>query len=559
MRKARMIALACGFACMSLPGIVEAQFFDHSYAIVIGIDHYENANSWPNLSYAVKDARAMADFLQGQGFTVIPLYETQANKQAILSAMQDNLAPRLGLDDRVLVFFAGHGKTETLGGEKVGYIVPYDGGNSSSLISMDELKTQSRYMGNARHQLFIMDSCYGGLLAATRDSIVNPHVPQDQTPYYLKDVTDRVAREVLTAGGEGQEVLDGGPKGHSVFMDALLEGLQDGLADWDGHGYITFHELAAYVTPRASNEYETPEEGVLPGHQGGEFLFKNPKGAGHPVAAIPVPANSTRRSGGPAITAEQYVALGNARWPVGDWDGAMTQYRAAIRVDPNDAEAHEVLGIALGNKGDWDGEIAEEREAVRLKPDDAEAHDALGYALWRKGDSDGAIAEAREAVRLKPDLAEAHDTLGAALGNKGDLDGEINEEREAIRLKPDLVEAHDALGYALGNKGDWDGEITEEREAIRLKPDFAEAHENLGNALGAKGNWDGEISEERESIRLMPDLAEAHDCLGYALENKGDAQAALAEYRRALEIRPGYADAQSRYDNLLKKTNSSPQ
>jgi len=93
MRKARMIVLACCLACISLPGRVNAQFFDRSYAIVIGIDHYEFANTWPTLSYAVKDAQAMAGLLRGQGFTVIPLYETQANKQAILSSMQDNLAP----------------------------------------------------------------------------------------------------------------------------------------------------------------------------------------------------------------------------------------------------------------------------------------------------------------------------------------------------------------------------------------------------------------------------------------------------------------------------------
>jgi Flp pilus assembly protein TadD len=46
--------------------------------------------------------------------------------------------------------------------------------------------------------------------------------------------------------------------------------------------------------------------------------------------------------------------------------------------------------------------------------------------------------------------------------------------------------------------------------------------------------------------------------LGVALERKGDTQSALAEYRQALELKPGFADAQSRYDELLKQTNSSP-
>lgn len=67
------------------------------------------------------------------------------------------------------------------------------------------------------------------------------------------------------------------------------------------------------------------------------------------------------------------------------------------------------------------------REAIRLKPDDAEAHYNLGVALRARADLDGAITEYREAIRLKPDDAETHYNLGIALRAKGDLDGAIAE------------------------------------------------------------------------------------------------------------------------------------
>src|ERR1035437_2199205 len=553
-----------------------------SGAIIIGIDHYKFANRWGPLSYAVKDAKAMTNLLRGQGFTVTTLYETQATREAILSAMEDDLAPKLRARDRVVCFCAGHGDTAVLGREKRGYIVPYNGDQNSSLISMAELERLSSLMGNAKHQLFIMDSCYGGLLAATRDSLVDPRRPD-----YLKAVTDRTARQVLTAGGEDQEVVDGGPKGHSIFVDALLEGVQDGLADGDGDGYITYNELVAYVTSRATNRYQTPASGVLPGNQGGEFLFRNPKGPGRAVFEIPVPADAERRSGLSVATAEQHLAFGYSRWPIGDLDGAIARYREPLRLKPDYPEAHEALGVALNGKNDWDGEIREEREALRLKPDYPEAHRELGAALaWKgnwdgaikeyreairlkpdyadahlalgeafifKGDWDGAITEDHEALRLKPDYPEAHETLGVALGWKNDWDGEIREEREAIRLKPDYPEAHRELGAALAWKGNWDGAIKEYREAIRLKPDFPDAHRELGTALGRKGDWDGLIQEERKAISLNPDDADAHNALGLGLEQKGDTQSALAEYRRALELKPGLADAQTRYDKLLRQ------
>src|SRR5258706_4592529 len=140
---------------------LEAQTLSKSYAVVVGIDQYASTK-WPRLNYAVSDARAIASYLSSQGYEVIPLYGPSATKQAILEAMQNNLAPRLKRADRVLIFFAGHGHTETLAGQEKGYIVPFDGtAASASFISMAELREQSSNMGAAAHQVFLMDSCFG--------------------------------------------------------------------------------------------------------------------------------------------------------------------------------------------------------------------------------------------------------------------------------------------------------------------------------------------------------------------------------------------------------------
>ena len=54
--------------------------------------------------------------------------------------------------------------------------------------------------------------------------------------------------------------------------------------------------------------------------------------------------------------------------------------------------------------------IAEYRRAIAIKPDFAEAHINLGIALKTQGKHDEAIAEYRRAVAIKPDYAEAHCT-----------------------------------------------------------------------------------------------------------------------------------------------------
>src|SRR5438270_615909 len=71
-------------------------------------------------------------------------------------------------DDRVFVFFAGHGCTRTGRRGEVGYLVPVDGipDDVSSLVRWDDLTRNADWVP-AKHASFVMDACYGGL-AVTR-------------------------------------------------------------------------------------------------------------------------------------------------------------------------------------------------------------------------------------------------------------------------------------------------------------------------------------------------------------------------------------------------------
>jgi tetratricopeptide (TPR) repeat protein/transglutaminase-like putative cysteine protease len=249
--------------------------------------------------------------------------------------------------------------------------------------------------------------------------------------------------------------------------------------------------------------------------------------------------------------AQTHSNLGLVLKGKGDMDGAIAEYRAALQLNPNDAQTHSHLGVALKNKGDLDGAITEYRAGLGLKPDDADTHYNLGNALRLKGDLDAAIAEYRAALWLEPDDAEAHTALGTALSGKGDMDGAIAEYRTALRWNPDDADTHYDLANALRLiKGDLDASIVEYRAALRLNPDDADTHSNLGLALWGKGNLDAAIAELKAGIRLKPDYARAHYLLGSLLEGRGDVKAALEEYRSASKLEPNDGDFRKAYENL---------
>jgi tetratricopeptide (TPR) repeat protein len=250
---------------------------------------------------------------------------------------------------------------------------------------------------------------------------------------------------------------------------------------------------------------------------------------------------------------QQHAARGAELTKKGQYTEAEKEFRAALRLDSQDADLHASLGVVLGQQQKWDDAASAVREAIRLNPNNDLAHALLGVALGGKGDLDGMVSEEREAFRLNPYNDAAHFSAGVALGNKGDWDGAIAQYREALHINSNNPMGHYNLGTALGNKGDWDGAITEFRAAVRINPDNEMAHYNLGTALGSKGNWDGEITEERETLRLNPKNDAAHCNLGVALLRKGELPAALEEFRTAYMNDPNKTTCKQNYERLQQQ------
>jgi len=249
------------------------KIYDNSLAVIIGIDKYENLN---NLDYAVADAEAVKDMLINQ-FNYVEenvrlLINEDANKDNIEQAISD-VSLEAGENDRILVFFAGHGETMPLpdGGE-MGYLLPVDGRQENlyaSAIPMNDLKDLSN-MSKAKHMLFLVDACYGGLAAVGTRGLESV-----KTPNYLEKITNIKARQIITAGGSDEKVIEKPEWGHSAYTMNLLRALKDGLADTNGDGYITASELGLYLNEKVtidSENQQTPQSRRLTSHEG-EFIF----------------------------------------------------------------------------------------------------------------------------------------------------------------------------------------------------------------------------------------------------------------------------------------------
>jgi len=260
--------------------IGEVRLYNRSHAVVIGIDEYPQMAEAEQLHGAVRDAEAIAELLITHGFhedNIHLMLNEDATRADIVDKISNELSNTVGPDDRVIVYFAGHGTTWK---DTLGYILPHDGEfarATSTGISMDELqKWLSRF--KSKHVMFIADSCYSGLGLANAD-VRGPN-DFDHIPDYLQRVLDKPARIALVAGSKDEQVLEWGEKGHGLFTWYLLEGLR-GAADINNDGLITSLELRVYITPRvmetASARFNRPQQPHAAQYGEGEIMFLTPK------------------------------------------------------------------------------------------------------------------------------------------------------------------------------------------------------------------------------------------------------------------------------------------
>ncbi|WP_312253094.1 polysaccharide deacetylase family protein [Stenotrophomonas sp.] len=392
--------------------------YEKSWAIVVGIDNYAK---WPKLEYASHDAQAVADTLTGQfGFPssqVIVLKNEQATRNNILAAFHDRLADdRTGKNDRVFVFFAGHGATRQLAsGRDLGYIIPVDSDPkefATDAIAMTDIQNIAESM-QAKHVMFVMDACYSGL-GLTRGG------PSSSS--FLRENARRSARQMLTAGGADQQVADAGPNGHSVFTWVLLQALA-GKGDLNGDGLITGTELAAYVAPAVSAvSQQTPAFGSLPGSQGGEFVFQVPDSQEYLNA-------DTRQLTADAIALNNKVDAAqdakNTQAPVtvADLQGGKAKLvvpTAGPASDRQRAQQANDRGLQLYREKQYDEAAAQFAEALKLRPDFAQAANNLGFVYYRQQRYAEAARWLENTLKIDPSRAVAHLNLGDAYFNAGD-------------------------------------------------------------------------------------------------------------------------------------------
>jgi TolB-like protein/DNA-binding winged helix-turn-helix (wHTH) protein/Flp pilus assembly protein TadD len=258
--------------------------------------------------------------------------------------------------------------------------------------------------------------------------------------------------------------------------------------------------------------------------------------------------------------AEAYAGLADSYALSGDWEYGLLSPRdafskakaaatRALELDDSLGEAHASLAFLLDLYGwDWQGAETEYKRAIELDPGYATAHHWYAWHLITTRRNSEGLFELRKAESLDPLSLIIGADLADALCIAHRYDEAIQQAQKTLEMDPHFAVAHYQLGQALGQKHMYDQAILEFKTAIELSGHNAAFDSNLAYVYAVSGRKEDamKVVLSLEADRVQYPSAAASIGLIYAGLGDGDQSMAWLEkayeerFNPSILVRPGF-------------------
>ncbi len=522
------------------PAAPTAPIIPHSYALVVGIARYAHLPAKAQLQFADRDAEDVYTTLisaEGGNFpaeNVHKLTNEQATLQNLRKELEQWLPSVTGPQDRVLIYFAGHG---FIAGGKA-YLAPNDvdvAHLSTTAMPMEDLGKDIGTQIHGKWKVLITDACHSGAITPEDDTA--------QVNHSLLDINTSMFS--LTASRDREQSFEspqwGG--GHGIFTYYVIRGLQ-GEADSSGDGIVTADELAEYVHSNVRLATKTLQN---PTSDRGSFDAN--------MVLAYNPGRSAKCTGSNCAGTPRYGTMivqtnmdGVEVWlddkSLGVIDKSKPQRFPGITPGP-----HTIKGVHLGYEPDGpreeqvypgqDTTVNIRILIARHKDHAAEEPFNKGMQLYTRGFAENykaAAVEFDKALQIDPEYSQAALYLGRTWQALYDPEKAQVYLKRAIDTDPDYSEARLSYAAALLDTGGFDEAIRQTNAVTQIDPKNGMAWYLQSQAFFRKGSYDQGIAAGRNAIKFTPANAEAHLWLAESLRQANQCSEANVEYTQYLSL-----------------------
>ncbi len=267
-----------------------------------------------------------------------------------------------------------------------------------------------------------------------------------------------------------------------------------------------------------------------------------------------------------------YYNIGTSLHARDETDRAIYCWQQALRLDPDQPQAHARLAEAYWTRGNLSKACEHYQAEMELDGEDANMLLDYGELLLEMNEDAQAEALFRKALEVSPQNVSAHFGLGEVALKRDKLTEALDRFRLVIKLDASLTGAHAKMARVLVKQGKVNeaakhvvielrqsgadpqilqelGELLIEAQLSRhaskvlsrlveLRPKDAYAHHNLAVSYFMMGRYDEGIRHCLNALKYKPNYPLATYNLALAYHQKGDREQAKLYASRALEMDP---------------------
>ncbi|MBN1165309.1 MAG: tetratricopeptide repeat protein [Candidatus Krumholzibacteriota bacterium] len=239
------------------------------------------------------------------------------------------------------------------------------------------------------------------------------------------------------------------------------------------------------------------------------------------------------------------IHLGGVLKAQGLFQQALEHYLCAGDKVGNSAVFHTDLGEIYYNLGRTDEAISELRAAIKLDADYWRSHFLLSFAFGDIGHFQDALDESRIASRLNPSFQNTEANLALS-----DYDREGRGERPSKEI-PSLESTSFTLGTAYRERGYFQEAFRELKKALMDMPEKDRVLIEIGKVHIAEGNNDKALLTFLKALQENPENAEAYKLCGCVYHLQEEYKSAATCYLQAFRLNSADADSMNNLGVLL--------
>ena len=244
------------------------------------------------------------------------------------------------------------------------------------------------------------------------------------------------------------------------------------------------------------------------------------------------------------------LTLASLYFDAGMTSEAIEQYKAVLRLRPNDGRALSELGKCYLKIKKYDEALEVASKSVKVNSRNEGVLVDLATAWSSLGNWEKAISAYREVLKIRPDDPAVLYRLGTAYEKTGNLDMAAKQYLRVLEKSPTADDVRLALADIFVKKKNFDGAIRLYGEVLKRQPKNAAVYANLGFAYGRKGKHTEEIANYQKAIRLKPGDPVVHFNLATVLEKMKRTDEAAKEYQKVLRLKADDYDAMARLADI---------